>query len=92
MQSKCENLFSSHYFERISKKDRDSGIGVLIIGFRNPIAVMTGMHHMFIMIETSLIASTLLNPLITVCAMYSFANAAVCLAIALRTNSAGSGS
>lgn len=64
------------------------GIGGLIIGFLYPIAVMTGMHHMFIMIETSLIASTGFNPLITVCAMYGFANAAVCLAIALRTNSA----
>ena len=64
------------------------GIGGLIIGFLYPIAVMTGMHHMFIMIETSLIASTGFNPLITVCAMYGFANAAVCLAIALRTKSA----
>lgn len=64
------------------------GIGGLIIGFLYPTAVMTGMHHMFIMIETSLIASTGFNPLITVCAMYGFANAAVCLAIALRTKSA----
>ncbi|WP_326932136.1 glucose PTS transporter subunit IIA [Enterococcus avium] len=61
------------------------GIGGLIIGFLYPIAVMTGMHHMFIMIETSLIATTGFNPLITVCAMYGFANAAVCLAIDLRT-------
>ena len=61
------------------------GIGGLIIGFLYPIAVITGMHHMFIMIETSLIATTGFNPLITVCAMYGFANAAVCLAIALRT-------
>lgn len=64
------------------------GMGGLIIGFLYPIAVMTGMHHMFIMIETSLIATTGFNPLITVCAMYGFANAAVCLAIALRTKSA----
>ncbi|MGG5373118.1 glucose PTS transporter subunit IIA [Enterococcus sp. AZ196] len=63
------------------------GLGGLIIGFLYPIAVMTGMHHMFIMIETSLIATTGFNPLITVCAMYGFANAAVCLAIALRTKS-----
>lgn len=61
------------------------GIGGLLIGFLYPLAVMTGMHHMFIMIETSLLASSGFNPLITVCAMYGFANAAVCLAIALRT-------
>ncbi|HCB1503070.1 TPA: PTS sugar transporter subunit IIA, partial [Klebsiella michiganensis] len=35
--------------------------------------------------ETSLIAGTGFNPLITVCAMYGFANAAVCLAIALKS-------
>ena len=63
------------------------GIGGLIIGFLYPIAVMTGMHHMFIAIETSLIASTGFNPLITVCAMYGFSNAAVCLAIALKSKS-----
>lgn len=61
------------------------GLGGLLIGFLYPIAAMTGMHHMFIMIETSLIANTGFNPLITVCAMYGFANAAVCLAIALKT-------
>ncbi|WP_312740129.1 PTS transporter subunit EIIC [Cedecea neteri] len=62
-----------------------AGIGGLLIGFIYPIAVMTGMHHMFIMIETSLIAGTGFNPLITVCAMYGFANAAVCLAISLKS-------
>ncbi|VUS27873.1 PTS transporter subunit EIIC [Klebsiella grimontii] len=61
-----------------------AGIGGLLIGFIYPIAVMTGMHHMFIMIETSLIAGTGFNPLITVCAMYGFANAAVCLAISVK--------
>ena len=64
-----------------------AGIGGLLIGFLYPIAVMTGMHHMFIMIETSLIAGTGFNPLITVCAMYGFANAAVCLAISLKSRS-----
>lgn len=62
-----------------------AGIGGLLIGFIYPIAVMTGMHHMFIMIETSLIAGTGFNPLITVCAMYGFSNAAVCLALSLKS-------
>ncbi len=65
-----------------------AGIGGFLIGFIYPIAVMTGMHHMFIMIETSLIASTGFNPLITVCAMYGFANAAVCLAISIKSHDA----
>lgn len=65
-----------------------AGIGGLLIGVIYPVAVMTGMHHMFIMIETSLMAGTGFNPLITVCAMYGFSNAAVCLAISLKAKNA----
>ncbi|WP_238383277.1 PTS transporter subunit EIIC [Tetragenococcus halophilus] len=60
------------------------GIGGLVIGFIYPLAVMTGMHHLFITIETALLGSTGFNPLITICAMYGFANAAVCFAISTR--------
>lgn len=60
------------------------GIGGLLIGFIYPLAVMTGMHHLFIMIETTLLASTGFNPLITLCAMYGFANAGVCLGITIK--------
>lgn len=60
------------------------GIGGLLLGFLYPICVMTGMHHVFIMVETSLLATTGFNPLITVCAMYGFSNAAVCLALGLN--------
>lgn len=60
------------------------GIGGLLIGFIYPLAVMTGMHHLFIMIETTLLASTGFNPLITLCAMYGFANAGVCLGITMK--------
>ncbi|MGM0874753.1 MAG: PTS transporter subunit EIIC [Bacillota bacterium] len=60
------------------------GIGGLLIGFIYPLAVMTGMHHLFIMIETTLIANTGFNPLITLCAMYGFANAGTCLAITIK--------
>lgn len=60
------------------------GIGGLFLGFLYPICVMTGMHHVFIMVETSLLATTGFNPLITVCAMYGFSNAAVCLALGLN--------
>jgi sucrose PTS system EIIBCA or EIIBC component len=60
------------------------GIGGLLIGFIYPLAVMTGMHHLFIMIETTLLANTGFNPLITLCAMYGFANAGTCLAITIK--------
>ncbi|MBT2698969.1 PTS transporter subunit EIIC [Bacillus sp. ISL-40] len=60
------------------------GIGGLLIGFLYPLAVMTGMHHLFIAIETTLLANTGFNPLITLCAMYGFANAGVCLGITLK--------
>ncbi|WP_368901333.1 PTS transporter subunit EIIC [Oceanobacillus oncorhynchi] len=61
------------------------GIGGFIVGLIYPLAVMTGMHHLFFMIETTLLASTGFNPLITICAMYGFANAAVCFAISRRS-------
>jgi sucrose PTS system EIIBCA or EIIBC component len=60
------------------------GIGGLLIGFLYPLAVMTGMHHLFIAIETTLLSNTGFNPLITLCAMYGFANAGVCLGITLK--------
>jgi PTS system sucrose-specific IIC component len=64
--------------------DAPFGIGGLLIGFIYPLAVMTGMHHLFIMIETTLLANTGFNPLITLCAMYGFANAGTCLAITIK--------
>lgn len=54
-------------------------------GFLYPLSVMVGMHHLFITIETTLLAGTGFNPLITVCAMYGFANAAVAFAISIRS-------
>ncbi|MFJ5624835.1 PTS transporter subunit EIIC [Peribacillus loiseleuriae] len=60
------------------------GIGGLFIGFLYPLAVMTGMHHLFIAIETTLLANTGFNPLITLCAMYGFANAGTCLGITIK--------
>lgn len=68
--------------------DLPFGIGGFLIGFIYPLAVMTGLHHMFIIVETSLLASTGFNPLITLAAMYGFSNAGVCLALALSSKKA----
>ncbi|MHD0397797.1 PTS transporter subunit EIIC [Staphylococcus simulans] len=65
--------------------DLPFGIGGFLIGFIYPLAVMTGLHHMFIIVETSLLASTGFNPLITLAAMYGFSNAGVCLALSLKS-------
>lgn len=61
------------------------GIGGFIIGATYPLAVLTGLHHTYVMIETSLLANTGFNPLITLCAMYGFANVGSCLAFAFKT-------
>ena len=63
------------------------GIGGFIIGFTYPLAVITGLHHTYVMIETSLLANTGFNPLITLCAMYGFANVGTCLAFLVKARS-----
>lgn len=63
------------------------GIGGFIIGFTYPLTVITGLHHTYVMIETSLLANTGFNPLITLCAMYGFANVGTCLAFAIKAKS-----
>lgn len=61
------------------------GIGGFIIGFTYPLAVITGLHHTYVMIETSLLANTGFNALITLCAMYGFANVGSCLAFYFKS-------
>lgn len=56
------------------------GIGGFFVGATYPLAVVTGLHHMYVVIETSLLANTGFNQLITLCAMYGFANLGSCLA------------
>lgn len=63
------------------------GIGGFLIGALYPLMVVVGVHQMMIAIETSLLAATHLNPLITLEAMYGFANIGVALAIFLRARS-----
>lgn len=61
------------------------GVGGFIIGFTYPLAVITGLHHTYVMIETSLLANTGFNALITLCAMYGFANMGTCLAFFVKS-------
>ncbi|WNZ94150.1 PTS transporter subunit EIIC [Streptococcus iniae] len=56
------------------------GLGGFFVGATYPLAVITGLHHMYVVIETSLLANTGFNQLITLCAMYGFANLGACLA------------
>ncbi|WEV57688.1 sucrose-specific PTS transporter subunit IIBC [Ligilactobacillus acidipiscis] len=63
------------------------GIGGFLIGAAYPLMVVIGIHQTMIAIETSLLASTGLNPLIPLEGMYGFANVGVALAIFLRAHS-----
>lgn len=63
------------------------GTGGFLIGFTYPLAVITGLHHTYVMIETSLLANTGFNALITLCAMYGFANVGTCLAFMKKAKS-----
>lgn len=64
------------------------GIGGFFVGATYPLAVITGLHHMYVVIETSLLANTGFNQLITLCAMYGFANLGACLAFYTSAKSA----
>lgn len=61
------------------------GIGGFLIGATYPLLVITGLHHTYTMIETSLLANTGFNPVITLCAMYGFANVGTCLAFIVKS-------
>lgn len=61
------------------------GIGGFIIGATYPLLVITGLHRTYTMIETSLLANTGFNPVITLCAMYGFANVGTCLAFFVKS-------
>ncbi|MCH4170060.1 MAG: glucose PTS transporter subunit IIA [Lactobacillus sp.] len=63
------------------------GLGGFLVGAAYPLMVLIGIHQTMIMIETSLLANTGFNPLITLEAMYGFANLGVALAIIIRAKS-----
>lgn len=65
------------------------GIGGFLIGATYPLLVITGLHHTYTMIETSLLANTGFNPVITLCAMYGFANVGTCLAFLVKAKKEG---
>ena len=60
------------------------GIGGLVVGFFWSIITLTGVHHIFNMLEISLLASTGFNPFNAILCMCGFSSSAVCLAISLK--------
>ena len=60
------------------------GLGGFVIGASYPLMVLIGIHHTLTMVETSLLANAGFNALITICAMYGFANVGSCLAFAKK--------
>ncbi len=60
------------------------GIGGLIVGFFWSIISLTGVHHIFNMLEISLLASTGFNPFNAILCMCGFSSAGVCLAISIK--------
>ena len=60
------------------------GIGGLIVGFLWSIITLTGVHHIFNMLEISLLSNTGFNPFNAILCMCGFSSAGVCLAISLK--------
>ena len=60
------------------------GIGGLLVGFFWSIITLTGVHHIFNMLEISLLASTGFNPFNAILCMCGFSSAGVCLAISIK--------
>ena len=60
------------------------GIGGLVVGFFWSIITLTGVPHIFNMLEISLLASTGFNPFNAILCMCGFSSAGVCLAISIK--------
>ncbi len=60
------------------------GIGGLVVCFFWSIITLTGVHHIFNMLEISLLASTGFNPFNAILCMCGFSSAGVCLAISIK--------
>lgn len=60
------------------------GLGGLVVGFFWSIITLTGVHHIFNMLEISLLANTGFNPFNAILCMCGFSSAGVCLAISLK--------
>lgn len=60
------------------------GLGGAIVGFFWSIITLTGVHHIFNMLEISLLANTGFNPFNAILSMCGFSSAGVCLAISLK--------
>ena len=60
------------------------GLGGLIVGFFWSMITLTGVHHIFNMLEISLLSTTGFDPFNAILCMCGFSSSGVCLAIALK--------
>ena len=60
------------------------GLGGAFVGFFWSIITLTGVHHIFNMLEINLLANTGFNPFNAILCMCGFSSSAVCLAISLK--------
>lgn len=60
------------------------GLGGMIVGFFWSIITLTGVHHIFNMLEISLLSNTGFNPFNAILCMCGFSSAGVCLAISIK--------
>lgn len=61
------------------------GLGALVMGVIYPLTVVCGLHHMYNVIELSMLSNGELNTWMTVASAANFAQCAACLAVALKS-------
>lgn len=64
------------------------GLGALVMGVIYPLTVVCGLHHMYNVIELSMLSNGELNTWMTVASAANFAQCAACLAVALKSKQA----
>lgn len=64
------------------------GLGAAVVGLLYPVTVVSGLHHMYLVIETGLLAESGVNILMPLISAANFAQCGACLAAAFRSRQA----